>query len=174
MGDPEGALAAFRTSQGIQERLGDRTALAITLGNIGSVLHGEGRLREAQDYLERSAGLQEALGETQACAITLNVQGTVQKKLGNLPAALVTYTRMRDLMLEAGDQARAALALYNMAILHEDRGEFRAALGLLEEVVRIDERLGLPDLRQDREALERVRRRLTAMGSGGESPSGRP
>ena len=167
MGDAEGALAAFRTSQEIQERLGDRTALAITLGNIGSVLHGEARLREAQEYLERSAGIQEELGEAQACAITLNVLGTVQKKAGNLPAALATYARARDLMVAAGDEARAALAMYNMAVIKEDRREYQAALRLLEAVVDIDERLGLPDLRQDREALARVRRKLAGADPGG-------
>ncbi len=160
MGDAQGALAAFRTSQELQEALGDRLALSITLGNIGSVLHGEGRLREAQDHLERSAAIQEALGEAQACATTLSVLGTVQKKLGYLPAALATYARVRDLMAAAGDEGRAALAMYNLAIIHEERREYGAALRLLEEVVRIEERLGHPDLPQDQEALRRVRQKL--------------
>ena len=162
MGDAQGALAAFRTGQELQEALGDRLALSITLGNIGSVLQGEGRLREAQDYLERSAAIQEALGEAQARATTVSVLGSVQKKLGNLPAALASYARVRDLMAGAGDEGRAALAMYNMAIIHEERRESRAALRLLEEVVRIEERLGHPDLAQDREALRRVRAKLAA------------
>ena len=114
------------------------------------------------------------MGEAQAGAITLNVLGTVQKKLGNHAAALATYARARDLMLEAGDEVSAALAMYNMAILHEDRREYHPALGLLEEVVRIDERLGLPDLRQDREALDRIRRKLAAADPAAEPPTGRP
>lgn len=164
MWDGQGALAALRASQEIQESLGDRLALSITLGNIGSVLHGEGRLREAQDYLERAARVQEELGDTQACAGSLNTLGTVQKKLGNLPAALATYARTRGLMAAAGDDVRASVAMYNMAIIHEERGEFREALDLLEAVVRIEERLAHPDLPHDREALERVRRRLQTEG----------
>ncbi len=160
LGDSAGALAAFRMSQGLQESLGERLALSITLGNIGSVLHAEGRLREAQDSLERSARLQEELGEAQACASTLSLLGTVQKTLGNLSAALATYARARDLMAAAGDESRAALAMYNMAIIHEDRQEYGAALRLLEDVVRIDRRLRHPDLHQDQEALQRVRLKL--------------
>lgn len=160
MGDAQGALAAFRSGQELQEALGDRLPLSITLGNIGSVLHGEGRLREAQDYLERSAAIQEDLGEAQTCATTLGVLGTVQKRLGNLPAALATYARVRNLMAAAGDEGRAALAMFNLAIIHEERRELREALTLLEEVVRIEERLNHPDLPQDREALRRVRAKL--------------
>jgi tetratricopeptide (TPR) repeat protein len=116
-------------------------------------------MREAQDYLERAARIQEELGDAQACAGTLNVLGTVQKNLGNLPGALAAYARTRDLMAAAGDEARATVATYNMAILHEERREYREALALLEEVVRIETRLGHPDLPHDREALERVRRK---------------
>ncbi len=164
LGDIPGALSAFRTSQDLQESLGDRMGLSITLGNIGSVLHAEGRLREAQEFLERAARIQEELGQAHPIAGSLTSLGAVQKKLGSLAAALASYARARDLMVAAGDEERAGLALHNMAIIHEERREYREAVRLLEEAVGIERRLGHPDLQQDLEALARVRAKLTAEG----------
>jgi hypothetical protein len=88
----------------------------------------------------------------------------VQRKLGNLPDAQASYARARDLAAAAADARRASVAMESMAILHEERREYREALRILEleAVARIDERLGHADLAQDREALERVRAKVEA------------
>jgi hypothetical protein len=47
-----------------------------------------------------------------------------------------------------------------MALIHEERGEYREALGLMEEVISIDKRIGHPDLRHDLETFGRIREKL--------------
>jgi hypothetical protein len=47
-----------------------------------------------------------------------------------------------------------------MALIHEDRGEYRDALRCMEEVIAIDKRIGHPDLRQDLETFGRIRQKL--------------
>jgi hypothetical protein len=47
-----------------------------------------------------------------------------------------------------------------MAVIHEERGEYREALHRIEEVIAIDKRIGHPDLRQDLETFGRIREKL--------------
>ncbi|MBI4839466.1 MAG: tetratricopeptide repeat-containing protein [candidate division NC10 bacterium] len=57
---------------------------------------------------------------------------------------------------------RATVAMYNMAIVHEDQGNYREALRLLGQVIEMDRRIGHPDLRRDMETFRRVRQKLDA------------
>ena len=52
--------------------------------------------------------------------------------------------------------------MYNMAMIHEDQGNYREALRLLEQVIELDRRIGHPDLRRDMETFRRVRQNLDA------------
>jgi hypothetical protein len=58
------------------------------------------------------------------------------------------------------DTVTESLALFNLALLYEKQGRLDQAVPLLERAVEIDERVGLPDLEQDRRILERVRMKL--------------
>jgi hypothetical protein len=49
-----------------------------------------------------------------------------------------------------------------MALIHEERNEWRDALRLMEQVISIDKRIGHPDLKQDMEVFRRIRLKLDA------------
>jgi hypothetical protein len=51
--------------------------------------------------------------------------------------------------------------MHNLAIVHEEKGEFRKALSLLEEVISLDKRMGNPDLKRDMLTFRRIRRRMS-------------
>ncbi len=93
-------------------------------------------------------------------ATTLNALGLVQRRLGDLDGAYQRYARAKELMEGSGDPLRATIPTHNMALIHEERGEFREALRLMDEVISIDKRIGHPDLRQDLETFGRIRGKL--------------
>jgi len=93
-------------------------------------------------------------------ATTLNTLGFVQRRFGDLDGAYQRYARARDLMQASGDPLRVTIPVYNMALIHEERGEYREALSRMEEVIAIDKRIGHPDLRQDLETFGRIREKL--------------
>ena len=70
------------------------------------------------------------------------------------------YRRSIALSEELGDVVGMSIRMFNLALLCEDQGRLNEALPLLERVVEIDERVGLPDLEQDRRVLERVQGKL--------------
>ncbi|MBI1999808.1 MAG: tetratricopeptide repeat protein [candidate division NC10 bacterium] len=88
--------------------------------------------------------------------------GFVHKQLGQLRQALAAYQKGLKLLHQIGDSLRATVAMYNMAIVHEDQGDYREALRLLEQVIELDRRIGHPDLRRDMETFRRVRQKLDA------------
>jgi hypothetical protein len=63
-------------------------------------------------------------------------------------------------MLQLGDHLRVTVPIHNMAMIHEERGEYRDALRLMQEVINIDKRIGHPDLKQDLETFGRIREKL--------------
>ena len=93
-------------------------------------------------------------------ATTLNTLGFVQRRLGDLDGAYQRYAKAKGLIEERGDLLRVTIPVHNMALIHEERGEYREALRLMEEVISIDKRIGHPDLRQDLETFGRIREKL--------------
>lgn len=160
MGDIPEALEAFERSLQMQERLGDILGKAATLTNIGSIHQRQGHWHEALQRFQQSLGFYEAAGNTLGMATTLNALGLIQRHVGDLDGAYQSYARAKDLMLILGDDLRVTIPIHNMAMIHEERGEYRDALRLMEEVISIDKRIGHPDLRQDLETFGRIREKL--------------
>ena len=160
MGDLPGAMAAFERSLELQERLGDAAGRAVTLANIGGVHQRQGRWDEARKSLENSVELQEAAGGVSALAATLNALGFVLRRLGDADGAYRRYARAKELIEKQGDLLHVTIPAHNMALIHEERGEHREALRLMEEVIAIDKRIGHPDLRGDLETFGRIREKL--------------
>lgn len=95
----------------------------------------------------------EALEDQVAVASTLENLGGVHQGKGQDQA---------DLLQAQGDHLRPTVALFNMAMVHEEQGNYREALRLLEDVIALDRRSGHSDLKRDMEAFGRIREKLDA------------
>src|SRR2546425_83396 len=160
MGDLAGAMEAFGKGLEIQEKLGDILGKAVTLANIAGIHQRQGSWREARELLEQSLALYEMVGDAMGKAATLNTLGFVQRRLGDLDGAYQRYAGAKDLLQGVGDVLRVTIPIHNMALIHEERGEYREALRLMEEVISIDKRIGHPDLRRDLQTFGRIREKL--------------
>jgi len=88
---------------------------------------------------------------------------------GDFAAAVETQARVVAQLRLAGqavsDWVSLSVQLFNLADYYAGMEQFAEAIRLLEEVVALDERLGLPDIDSDRQMLEQVRQ-LAAMTPG--------
>ena len=95
------------------------------------------------------------------CATILNSLGLVRKEMGDLDGAKEMYERGMQILRERDDLLRLTVLMHNLAIIHEEKGEYRKALSLLEEVISLDKRMGNPDLKRDMLTFRRIRRRMS-------------
>ena len=97
------------------------------------------------------------LGDRPGIASTLGQLALLAGAEGDLAEAERLYRQNLALCRELGDVVTGRVTLSNLALLCESQGRLAEAASLLERAVEIGERVGLPDLAQDRYFLERVR-----------------
>ncbi|MEW6125815.1 MAG: protein kinase [Acidobacteriota bacterium] len=110
LGDMEGALASFKKSLAIREKLlaknsdhqDDRRAVAALDNRIGSVLHWKGDLKSAIEYHQKAIAIEEGL---------LSANPNDQEAARNL---WINYTRAAYAQAQAGD-IKGGLVLLNKA-----------------------------------------------------------
>jgi Effector-associated domain 7/CHAT domain/Tetratricopeptide repeat len=154
-GDEAGAQARAALSQAAQDaQLG---AYAAALANALE--------REPGAPQQVLAAAETLLAEASPAerATVLSGVANVADLLGDTDVELVARRQAIDAQRHAGDDretlVQLSVMLYNLAMLHQNQGDFGTALPLLEEVVALDLRTGHPDLESDRAALEAARRR---------------
>lgn len=155
------AFESFGRSLAIHEKAEDMLGQSITLANLASLHQRLGEWDQATVRYREGLSL---MGEKdrQRRAATLNGLGFVRRKAGDLEEAMAAYKEALRLLEESGDVLRSSVILHNMALILEERNEWREALRLMEQVIAIDKRIGHPDLKQDMEVFRRIRSRLDA------------
>ncbi len=157
----EEAFESYDKALALQRQAGDRLGQSVTLANLASLHQHRGEWDEATKRYRESLSL---IGEEDPPrrAAALNGLGFVLKKAGDLEGAMAAYQEALRLMETTGDLLRSSVILHNMALIHEERKEWRKALRLMEQVIAIDKRIGHPDLKQDMEVFRRIRSKLDA------------
>ncbi len=161
-GDHAEARRLYRASLDIKEELGNRAGIASTLHELGRLAQATGDHAEARRLYRASLDIEEELGNRAGIASTLGQLANLAKVEGDQDEAERFYRQAIVIGEELGDVVGMSIDMFNLALLCEDQGRLDEALPLLERVVEIDERVGLPDLEQDRCVLEQVREKLGA------------
>jgi hypothetical protein len=139
---------------GSEEIVEDR--LVNVLGRLG----GTSRLSEAEQFLV--ARLQHEL-EPEALAVTLNVLATTllrRRDAALLPRAEEAVDRSIQLGKEVGNRRHTAMALLTGSFIAERAGDLALAIARMEEVIAINEDLGLAEaVRSSSDRLAELRSR---------------
>ncbi|MDB9513041.1 CHAT domain-containing protein [Kamptonema animale CS-326] len=121
--------------------LGDRTAEATTLNNIGLAYKDLGEKQKAKEYFNQALPLFRAMGDRAKEATTLTNIGLVYSDLGEKQQALDYYKQALDLRQKAGDRRGEALTLNNTGTIYSELGKpqkaeeyFNQALSLFRAV----------------------------------------
>ncbi|MEG4499067.1 CHAT domain-containing protein [Microcoleus sp. F10-C6] len=107
--------------------LGDRTAEATTLNNIGLAYNDLGEKQKAKEYFNQALPLFRAVGDRAKEATTLTNIGLVYSDLGEKQTALDYYKQALDLRQKAGDRRGEALTLNNTGTTYSELGKQQKA-----------------------------------------------
>jgi tetratricopeptide (TPR) repeat protein len=113
-GYPTDAIAVHTEAQHAARLLGDRTAEATALTNLGVVCWQLGRHPEAVDHLEHARSLFGQLEDRRGEARTLGNLGVVHSTLGQCEVSAGYHERALDCFVQVGDQLGEANTLTNL------------------------------------------------------------
>ena len=134
---------------GLHREIGDRQGAARATGNLGTVLHSQGRLSEAQEHYERHLAFSREIGDRQDEANATGNLGAVLKAQGRLAEAKAHYELGLALSREIGDRHGQSVAIGNLGgrvakQARQARRGSRYALDDLRQAIVINEILSPP------------------------------
>ena len=126
----------------LDEELGDKTGIAIDLGNIGVVYKNKGDYLKALDYYFKALKMKEELKDKWEIAITLGNIGLIYKEQGDYPIALEYYYQTLKILEELGDKKGMTISYINIGELYAQRGEYIKAIENLTKGLEIAKEVG--------------------------------
>ncbi len=155
--DPKAALAAYRRAAKLLHEINASQIEATVLTNIGAIYARTGKLKRALETYQQSLALLEADGNTQGRAVTLNNIGRVYDQLNQHKRALETYQAALPLYAQMQNISGEAITHYNIGHLYYRQGDLDAAERHIAKSVALEEKLGHPDMDEDRRFLNQIR-----------------
>jgi tetratricopeptide (TPR) repeat protein/CHAT domain-containing protein len=141
------AMAQFRQSLQIKQRLEDRSGAAASIHQIGNLHMLRGEYDDALKMFEQSREIDEALDNRPGLAISLQQLGTIHYVRNEYEAALKDYQQSLKIKEELGNREGMATTLHQIGMVHEDCGDYQNALKEYERSLRIkqalDDRAGI-------------------------------
>lgn len=112
---------------------GDSEGEVDLLNQLGLLARGEGRIREALDWYERTLPRARDAGYREGEALVLNNLGYAHQRLRESDKAVDFYSRSLALWEEVGDRAEQAFVLLNLSNLYLETGRYVEARPWLEQ-----------------------------------------
>ena len=138
------ALSYFANSIAISEKLGQKRAVAVALGDTAQVQVTIGKPDAALENLKKAAALFQEIGSTKGAGDTLIDMATIYQSRGANDQALKLYRDALQIERDAGDQNRQALCLNNIGSLNLGKGDTESAFTYFQQALQIGEKLGVP------------------------------
>ncbi|MCW3100988.1 MAG: tetratricopeptide repeat protein, partial [Chthonomonadaceae bacterium] len=141
-GDFASARALMEESLTIEQRLGDKSGVANSLGALGTVARNQGDYGTARTWLEKSLAIRREIGDRLGIASSLINLGILAYHQSNYGTARTVWEESLAIKRELGDRGGIATSLNNLANVAGDQGDYVAAHALYEEALVINRELG--------------------------------
>ena len=160
---PHERIQWFESALTAARHLGDRTAAAIHLGNLGNAFMNQGQYDKAillyQEWLETT----QATGDRRGTGQALGNLGNAYHSLGGFPRAIELFEECLRIARELGDRRGEGMALGNLASAFKSLGDLGRATDLYEQRLTIAREIG--DLRGEAIALGNLGNTIGAQGN---------
>jgi tetratricopeptide (TPR) repeat protein len=163
-GEWDRARAYYLEALDIMSRTHDERGKAVLFSDLGLVARETGQIDQALGYYEQSLVLMRRLGDQGGVADAWRMMGRtylIQKRYEESIACCQTSQAIAE---RDRDELRVGGARYVAAQCYEEMGLLQEATELLDQVVRMDRKYGLPKLEENGKRLEALRARLAAEG----------
>jgi tetratricopeptide (TPR) repeat protein len=164
LGEVQEALTLSLEALQLYEEAGDRSGLATTLSNIGTVDAGLGQLEQALASYQRAQPIMEAVGNRAGLVTTLSNIGAVYADLGQPEQALTYFQQALPIREAVSDRPGERVTCYNMAMMYRAQGQLVQAMEALRQVVALDEQMQHRNLESDAAILRQVEQEWQAHG----------
>jgi eukaryotic-like serine/threonine-protein kinase len=123
LGEYEEALAHYKSALKIDQALGERSGLALKLGNIGQCYADLGDAERAESYLARAFKVAEQTGDLSAAADAAVSFGQVKLQKGDTRGAREMFEKGLNLATENRERYQEVRALQYIALAHLNAGD---------------------------------------------------
>jgi tetratricopeptide (TPR) repeat protein len=123
LGEYEEALAHYKSALKIDQALGERSGLALKLGNIGQCYSDLGDVDRAESYLARALKVAEQTGDLSAAADVAVTWGQVKMQRGDVRGARELFERGLAVATENRERYQEVRALQYIALCHLVAGD---------------------------------------------------
>jgi tetratricopeptide (TPR) repeat protein len=144
-GEVEQAIALYRQSIEIEERIGNVQGKAATLHQMAGIYANQGDVEKAISLYLQSLELTERIGDVQGKAATLHQMAGIYANQGDVEKAIALYQQSLELKERIGDVQGKAATLVMMAQLLAMQGDFNRAIKYTHESLGILSHLKSPD-----------------------------
>ncbi|MDH5666889.1 MAG: tetratricopeptide repeat protein [Nitrospira sp.] len=159
-GEWDRARAYYLEALDLIIKTGDIEAEAVLSSDLGLVARETGKFGEAIEYYERSLELMRRVGNQGGMADAWRMIGRtflIQERFDDAIACCLTSQSIAE---RSRDELRTGGARYVLVQCYEETGRLREAEALLEQVVQMDKKYGLPKLDENVRRLSALRARL--------------
>jgi serine phosphatase RsbU (regulator of sigma subunit)/Tfp pilus assembly protein PilF len=137
----ETALKYYDSSRVIQERIKDKTSLAVTFNNIGYVYELQGLVEKALECYFKSLKLHEELNNKLELTSCYNNIGSLFDELGDDVSALEYYKKSLALKEVINDKKGIATVLNNIGLVYYNQNDLTKAMDYYNRSLLINEEL---------------------------------
>jgi len=141
---PADALRNYQESLAINEKIGQKRAMASDLNEMAQVQAMTGKSDLAIASLNRALQIRQEIGAKKEAGDSLIDLGNLYLDRGQYDQALKMYKESLDIQRDAGDQNYQALCLNNIGNLYLSRGDNEDALTYLQQALELRQKLNVP------------------------------
>jgi tetratricopeptide (TPR) repeat protein len=154
------ARAYYLEALDLMMKTHDEAAQAVLFSDLGLVARETGQFDEAVQFYEQSLALMRRLGNLGGVADAWRMIGRTFLMRKRYDEAIACCQTSQSIAERLGDELRTGGARYVLAQCYEEMGRLREASSLLELVVDMDRKYGLPKLEENKQRLRVLRARF--------------
>ena len=126
----------------IFQKISDMEGIALSLNNIGRILHDKGDLNGAMEKYKESLKTVEEIGHKIGVADCLNNIGNILRTKGDLNSAMEKYKESLKIAEEIGDRGGISMFLNSIGNILRIKGDLSSAMEKHKESLKIREEIG--------------------------------
>ena len=119
--------------------MGNRSAKATTLNNLGEVYRAIGQTQKALEHYNQAWPIFLEVGNRSAEATTLNNLGEVYRAIGQTQKALEHYNQAWPILQEVDNNSMEAITLSNLGAVYDDIGQTAKAIDFYQQAIKVKE-----------------------------------